>query len=57
MTTPHPEQPAEGPADVPAAEGDPAGDEPSNPDRTGESIDSSTDTADSARAGELGSAG
>lgn len=58
MTTPHPEEPAEGPVEVPDLEspgGDDPGtdhdadrsdDEPSNPDKTGASIDTSDGPAD-----------
>lgn len=45
MTTPHTQDPAEGPDDESAEDGttDPT---PSNPDKTGDSIDSSSGSAD-----------
>lgn len=44
MTTPHSEQPAEGAEDIPAD-----GKAPSNPDKTGDSIDSGAEPADKDR--------
>lgn len=48
MTTPHPEEPAEGPVEVPDVES-PGDDDPgqsSSPDRTGASIDSGSEPSD-----------
>lgn len=48
MTTPHPEEPAEGPVEVPdeVSPGDDGAGQPSSPDRTGASIDSGNEPAD-----------